>query len=367
VTSTLSQAPHTRYYLGFNLTQGIGPTRLQRLIERCGSVQAAWQATSADLLAAGLDARTSAAFLEKRRTLDLEAELEQVRAAGIGLLTIEDASYPRLLARAPNAPPLLYVRGSVQEADNWALAVVGTRSPTSYGKEVTRQLVGELARHGITIVSGMAMGIDSVAHAAALDAGGRSIAVMGCGLDILYPSRNSGLAERMLQQGAIISDYPLGTRPLAANFPPRNRIISGLSLGTLVVEAGEKSGALITVEFALEQGRDVFAVPGPIFNAKSKGTHQLIRNGAGLVSCAADILEELNLMSVPAQQEAAAALPDDPAEAALLAHISAEPRHIDVIARESGLAAAQVSAMLSMLQLKGYVRESDGGCWVLGQ
>ncbi len=360
----MTTAPHIRYYLGFNCVPGIGPTRLMRLVERCGSVEAAWHASSGELLAAGLDARSSAALLETRRKLDLDAELERVARLGIHIVTREDADYPRLLAEIANPPPLLYVRGGFDITDNWAIAVVGTRSPTSYGKEVTRHIVSELARSGLTIVSGMARGIDSIAHSAALEAGGRTIAVQGCGLDTIYPEGNRALASQIIEQGALISDYPLGTRPLAVNFPPRNRIISGLTKATLVVEAGETSGALITVDFALEQGRDVFAVPGSIFNRTSKGTHQLLRNGAMLTTCAADILEELRLTRAQAQQEMVLALPDDPVEARLMAHLSAEPQRIDEIVRASGMGAAEVSAALMMLTLKGYVRECDTGQWV---
>ncbi|NJK80361.1 MAG: DNA-protecting protein DprA [Chloroflexaceae bacterium] len=353
-------APYTQYYLGFNLVPGIGPLRLARLIERCGSVEAAWQASAADLLAVGIDARSSAALAAARQQIDLESELERIAALGVRLVALEDPDYPALLAQLETAPPLLYVRGDFTPTDEWAIAVVGTRSPTSYGKEATRHIVGTLARRGVTIISGLALGIDSVAHEVALEAGGRTIGVLGCGIDLIYPERNRALAERMMQQGAVISDYPVGTRPLSANFPPRNRIISGLARGVLVVEAGEKSGALITVEFALQQGREVFAVPGSIFNRTSHGTHRLIRNGAALVAGAEDILEVLNMTAAPIQQEIALALPDDPddpTEATLLAHMSGEPQHVDVLTRASGLPAAKVSAALAMLELKGYVRQ----------
>lgn len=353
---TNAPAAHIRYYLGFNLVPGIGPARLARLIERCGSVEAAWGASSADLLAAGLDPRTSAALQETRRTIDLDAALARVAEVGAYLLTRPDADYPELLGQIDNAPPLLYVRGALASVDSWSLAVVGTRTPTSYGREVTRQLVGELASNGVTIISGLAMGIDAVAHAAALDAGGRTLAVLGSGIDILSPERNQALARRIVQHGALITDYPLGMKPLPANFPPRNRIISGLAPGTLVIEAGEKSGAHITVGFALDQGRDVFAVPGSILSAKSKGTNALIRNGATPVTSAADVLEALNLQAAPVQQELASLLSDDPEEAALLECLSAEPQHADILARAAGLPAAVVAARLTLLELKGQVR-----------
>jgi DNA processing protein len=352
----MSDLSHTHYYLGFNLVPGMGPVRLARLVEHCGTIEAAWHATPNDMAAAGVDAKTSAALLQTRRTLNLYDEMERVFAAGVDLLTLEDAGYPALLKQAPNPPPLLYVRSTSGINDDWALAVVGTRSPTTYGKEATRTIVSELAESGLTIVSGLAIGIDSVAHTAALEARGRTIGVLGCGVDIVYPERNRALTERIIEQGAVISEFPLGTKPHPANFPPRNRIISGMTLGTLMVEAGERSGALITVEFALDQGREVFAVPGSIFSQKSKGNHNIIRNGAELVTGAGDILEALNLTTLEVHQEVAAALPEDPTEAALMQHIQAEPQHVDVICRASGMPMAVVSSTLALLELKGFVR-----------
>ncbi|NJN67407.1 MAG: DNA-protecting protein DprA [Chloroflexaceae bacterium] len=352
----MTVAPHTRYYVGFNRVSGIGPSRLAQLIQRCGSAEAAWHATPDEMGQAGLDRKSRESLLKARQSLDLDAELARVFRAGAHVLTIEDAEYPRILAQIAAPPPLLYVRGSLSVLDEWALAVVGTRSPTTYGKEATRRIVTDLARSGLTIVSGLAVGIDGVAHQAALEAGGRTIGVLGCGVDVLYPDRNIRLAEEMLECGALLSDYPLGTRPYPSNFPPRNRIISGLTVGTLVTEAGEKSGALITVDFALEQGRDVFAVPGTIFSQKSQGVHQLIRNGAELVTCAQDILESLNLMNLRGHQEVAVALPEDPTEAALMSHLSAEPQHVDILCRTSGMSPSLVSSTLTLLELKGYAR-----------
>ncbi len=349
---------HTRYYLGFNLVPGLGPARLARLLAHCGSLEHAWHADAFDLAAAGVDARTSAALIATRERVDLDRELERAERLGVTLLSIEDAGYPRLLREIPGAPPLLYVRGTLTPADEWAIAVVGTRSPTAYGREAARHLAGDLARAGITIVSGLALGIDAIAHAAALEAGGRTVAVLGCGVDRPYPERHRELAERIISQGALVSDYPLGALPAAANFPPRNRIISGLSHGTLVVEAGARSGALITVEFALEQGRDVLAVPGSIFSRQSEGCLQLIRNGAALVASASDVLAALDLTTASAQCEARIELPADPVEAALLAELSYEPRHIDELGRAVELPAPTVAAALALLELKGLARQA---------
>ncbi|HEY0737990.1 MAG TPA: DNA-processing protein DprA, partial [Herpetosiphonaceae bacterium] len=255
-----------------------------------------------DLAAAGLDSRSIEALVQTRRTLDLEAEHERVTAAGVRLISRDDPDYPPLLAQTSNPPFLLYVRGTLTELDRWSVAVVGTRQASTYGKEVTRKLVAGLVSSGITVVSGLALGIDAVAHSAALAAGGRTLAVLGSGVDQIYPQTNYNLGTAILQQGALLSEYPVGTLPTATNFPPRNRLIAGLSLGVLVIEAAAKSGALITAQFAAEQGRDVFAVPGNIFSQRSEGTHRLIKDGATLVSSVDDILEVLNLQAAYEQQ-----------------------------------------------------------------
>lgn len=349
---------NTRYYLGFSIVNGIGPARMDRLVEHCGSIEAAWRANLADMQAIGLEARATEALLAAQRTLDLDAELARAERAGVQLLTREHAGYPGVLAHIPAAPPLLYVKGRLEDVDGWSVAVVGTRSPTSYGKDATRRVVGELAGAGVTIVSGLALGIDTYAHATALESGGRTIAVLASGLDQVYPERNRALAEQIVEHGALVSEFPLGTRPIPQLFPVRNRLISGLSLGTLVVEAGAGSGALITVRYALEQGRDVFAVPGPIFSPKSGGPNQLIRDGAGLITCGQDILDALDLSTAVIQHEVQTAFPDGPDELALLDLVSYEPQHVDALRRESGLPIATVSATLAVLELKGLVRQS---------
>src|SRR6266511_6045590 len=358
---------NTRYYLGFNIVNGIGPARIDRLIERCGTIEAAWHASFADTQAAGLDARRTEALLKAQRTLDLDAELERADRAGMELVTREHPGYPTALAHIPSPPPLLYVRGRLAEADRWSVAVVGKSSPPSYGKEATRRLAGDLADAGITIVSGLAIGIDTIAHRATLDQSGRTIAVLASGLDQVYPERNRSLAEQIVASGALVSEFPLGTRPIPQLFPVRNRLISGLSLGTLVVEAGAQSGALITVRYALEQGRDVFAIPGPIFSPKSMGPNQLIRDGAGLVMQAQDILEALNLSAAAVQQEVQAAFPDDPTEIALLDLVAYAPQHVDELRRASGLPIATVSATLAVLELKGLIRQAGAMQYVLAR
>jgi DNA processing protein len=252
---------------------------------------------------------------------------------------------------------VLHVRGSIMPEDEWCLAVVGTRRASVYGKQVTEEIVADLARSQITIVSGLAKGIDTVAHRSALDAGGRTLAVFACGLDVIYPGENASLARGIIEHGALISEYPLGTRPRAENFPRRNRILSGLSLGVLVTEAGDTSGALITAHMALEQNREVFAIPGSILSPASRGTNHLIQEGAKLVRGYTDILEELNLMAVARQMVMREIVRGTDTESLLLKRLGAEPTHIDEVCRSSGLPAATVSSTLAMMELKGLVKQ----------
>lgn len=349
-----------RYYVGFNLVRGVGPARLRMLIEAFGDVERAWHAPAEALARAGLDRRSLENLLETRARVDLDREVRRVAAVDAHILTWEDEGYPKLLAEIPDPPPVLYVRGELRPEDAWAVAVVGTRRASTYGREVTRRLVTVLAQSEVTIVSGLARGIDAVAHQAALEAGGRTIAVLGCGIDLVYPPEHRELARRIAAQGALVTEYPPGTSPEPGNFPPRNRIISGLSLGIVVTEAGRNSGALITADYAAEQGRDVFAVPGSILSAGCAGTNRLIQDGAKPVLDAADILQELNLTMVAEQKEARQALPTTETEALILAHLSAEPVHVDDLTRAVGLPVAQVTSTLALMELKGMVRQVGG-------
>jgi DNA processing protein len=355
------------YWIGFNKVSGIGPLRLRALLDHFGDIERAWYAPESELRAIGLDSRSRRNLLKARSKWDLDQELERIEATGANVLTWENPNYPNLLLEIAAPPPVLYVKGSLRESDAWAVAVVGTRRASSYGKEVTRQLADALARNGITIISGMARGIDSVAHQAALEAGGRTIAVFGCGIEHIYPPEHRKLAQQIMEHGALVSDYPIGTPPEGKNFPPRNRIISGLSLGVLVTNAGKRSGALITADYAAEQGREVFAVPGSILTKGSVGANDLIQDGAKLVAKPEDILEELNLTMIAEQTEARQVLPTDAKEASLLDHLSSEPTHVDEIRQQVGLPIAQVTSTLAMMELKGMVRQVGGMKYVVAR
>lgn len=356
-----------KYWLGFNLVKGIGPAKIQALLDFFGDLSVAWEADDRQLAQVGIDSRTIKAFRETRSSVDLDAYLDKVHNSGTKVLTWDSEGYPRYLREIPAPPPVLYVAGEIEEADEWAVAVVGTRRLSPYGRQVTYELVSGLVRNNITVVSGLALGIDGVAHETAIKRGGRTLAVLGSGIDCLYPPQHRELARRIVREkrGAIISDYPMGTQPDARNFPPRNRIISGLSLGVIVVEAGGRSGALITATFALEQNREVFAVPGPITKNTSAGTNRLIQQGAKLVSSVDDVLEELNLTMVPQQIAVKKVAPDTKEEAALLEHLSPDPIHVDDLCRATGLDSAQVGSTLTMMELKGMVQQVGGMRYVL--
>jgi DNA processing protein len=352
------------YWLGFGLIPGIGPVRVRRLLDYFGDLESAWSAPSAELSRAGLDQRAVEALTSRRGRIDLEAESSKLARLGVALVTLDDPSYPERLRQIYGPPIVLFVRGELRPTDDLAIAIVGTRRASPYGRQAAERISTDLVTGGATIVSGLARGIDTCAHRAALDAGGRTIAVLGCGVDVNYPAENARLSGEIVERGAIVSEYPLGTPPDAANFPARNRIVSGLTRGTVVVEAGETSGALITARFAADQGREVFAVPGGIFSPQSRGTNRLIQEGAKLLTSGRDVLDELHLETVGRQLELRDLLPADEVERAILRLLGPEPRHVDDITRASDLSAAQVGATLTMLEIKGLARHVGGMSYV---
>lgn len=346
-----------KYWVAFNNIPGIGRVRLAQLDSYFGNLGNAWEAPIGELKRAGLDSTALRAISQWRDRISPDIEVEKLEKHSVHVLTCRDANYPTRLKEIYDYPPVLYYRGSLLPVDEWCIAVVGTRRATVYGKQVTEELVADLARNKITIVSGLARGIDTIAHRSALEVGGRSLAVFASGLDIIYPAENASLTHNIIEQGAIISEYPLGTRPRAEYFPRRNRILSGLSMGVLVAEAGDTSGAMITARMALEQNREVFAIPGSILSAVSRGTNSLIQEGAKLVRDYTDILEELNLKTVARQMEMKEALPGSDTEALLLRELSAEPTHIDEVCQKSGLPVSMVSSTLTVMELKGIVKQ----------
>ncbi len=346
------------YRLALARVPRIGAKRMARMESYFGSMADAWSAPDGELRQAGIDGATLRSLHQARGRTDPDAEMARLLASGAQVYTPHDDAYPPRLREIYDAPPLLFVRGEILPADEWSVAVVGTRRVSPYGRQVTAELSGGLAGNRVTVVSGLARGVDAIAHESALEAGGRTIAVLACGLDTVYPPEHAGLAQRIAEDGAVVSDQPLGTQPRADYFPRRNRIISGLTLGTLIVEAPEGSGALHTANWANEQNREVFAVPGRITSPTSRATNNLIQQGmAKLVTKVSDILEELNLQMVEQQMEMSALLPDDPTESAVLERVGADPVHVDDCVRLAGLPIATVSSTLAMLEMKGVVRQ----------
>ncbi len=348
------------YWVGFNLVKGIGAVRLRNLIQHFGDVETAWHASPQEMRAAGLGPKLIETMQQVRAGVSLELVWERVHSLGIQVLTWEDEAYPRRLKEIDQPPPVLYLRDNLQPEDEWAVAIVGTRGITAYGRQVTAEIASVLARRGVTVISGLARGVDAEAHKVALNAGGRTLAVLGSGVDQIYPPEHRQLADQIIASGALMSDYAPGTPPDGVNFPPRNRIISGLSMAVIVIEAGERSGALITAEFAADQGREVFAVPGNINAPKSVGCNRLIHQGARPLLTPEDVLESLDLASFQQQRVARAVLPKDEVEARLLSVLTREPMHVDDIRARVDMPIEKVSATLALMELKGMVRQLGG-------
>ncbi|MFH0809210.1 MAG: DNA-processing protein DprA [Pseudomonadota bacterium] len=354
-----------RYWLALRRVPGVGAVTYRKLVEHFGNPKAIFEAEAAELRAAGVREAAVEGLAAFDAWQDVERQMELLERHQIGILTLWDETYPERLASIFDPPPVLFVRGELTVADRLAVAVVGTRLASYYGRSVCERLSGDLAARGVTVVSGLARGIDTVAHRAALDAGGRTIAVAACGLDVNYPPDNKALAERIVQGGgAAVSEMPPGTQPDRAYFPARNRIISGLSLGVAVIEAGARSGALITARCALEQGREVFAVPGSVQAAGSAGPHRLLRQGAKLVERAEDILEEVYPWAgCPRVDEAAAGFNLSGAtadETAVCRIIEKGPLHIDELSRRSSLDPRALALVLLELELKGAIKQLPG-------
>jgi len=350
------------YWVALTLAPGVGSILFKRLLQVFSNPEGVFRASLKDLQQVeGLGAKVAAAIKRFDWKPLAEKEINLSEKKGIRLITWEDTDYPPNLKQIYDPPPLLYARGELSPKDQMAVAVVGSRNPTTYGQSAAERLAMGLGRKGVTVISGLARGVDSWAHRGALAAGGRTIGVLGCGLDVVYPPENLELYNRVAAQGAIISEFPLGTPPDSDHFPIRNRVISGLSLGVAVVEATLRSGSLITARLALDQGRDVYAVPGNVDSARSEGTNRLIKEGAKLVTRAEDILEEILHLSQPI---ASAPLPSPPKlaedEARVFSVLGPEARHIDQLICQTGFSSAKVSAILLSLELAGHVKQLPG-------
>lgn len=357
--------PDTKYWVALSTHQKIGARTFAKLFKRFKKLENIWQAKERDLAAAGLDLGQIEAVREVIANKNPVREIGKLKKYNIDVLILADENYPKLLKELPDPPGILYIRGNLQKSDELSLAVVGSRKYTQYGASVTEEIVRPLARTKITIVSGLALGIDAMAHKVTLDAKGRTIAVLGCGLDQIYPVSNIRLADRILASGgAIISEFPLGMPALNYNFPIRNRIIAGLSLGTIIIEAAENSGSLLTAAAALDYNREVFAVPGPIFSETSVGTNRLIKMGAKLVTSYRDILEELSIEEKEKIAQAREIIADTPDEEKLLKYLK-EPILIDQLLTKSGFTSSRVNATLVQLEIKGKVSNLGGTRYVI--
>jgi len=353
-----------KYWVALSTHSKIGARTFSKLYKRFKKLAKVWQASSHELAKAGLDLGQIEAVKEVVAKKEPEKEWQKLQKYQIEVLIYPDKDYPSLLRELPDPPGILYVRGKILPEDELAVAVVGSRKYTAYGEKAVSELVYPLVQKKLTIVSGLALGIDTLAHRAALAVGGRTLAILGCGLDQIYPVFNTRLADQILSgQGAIISEFPLGTPALKYNFPVRNRIIAGMSLGTLVVEAAADSGSLLTATSAIEYNREVFAVPGSIFSETSAGTNRLIKMGAKMVTSASDILEELKIETV--KKPFQGLIKPDSHEEEILLKLLRQPIFVDLLVKKSGLETAMVNSLLIQMEMKGKVLNLGASQYVI--
>jgi DNA processing protein len=360
------QDDHARW-LALARVKGVGCVSFKKLVARFGDPTTAFSVAPRELAAIdGLQRDAIDGLVGFSQWAEVEHELKRIRSAGITLVRYTDKEYPERLRAIADPPPLLYVKGAFSATDERAMAIVGSRSASDYGRRVARDLARGLASYGFTVISGLARGIDGMAHETALNSGGRTIAVLGSGVERAYPPEHDKLYQRIAEQGAVISELPIGTKPVAFNFPARNRLISGLSLGVVVVEATEKSGSLITASLAIDQGREVFAVPGEVGSSRSRGAHRLIRQGAKLVETVDDIIEEiapqLTQQSGGAVKHQERLLPQNSSAAVqkVFAMLQEHSLQVDEIIERSGLMPPEVLGILLDLELQGYLRQLPG-------
>ncbi len=356
-----------KYWVGLSLIPGIGSVLVKRLLDHFGSPEKVWQANKAELCHIhSIGEKTAASIIKTRDELDLDKFLYQCRTAEINIVTQNDPDFPFNLKEIYDPPPVIYYRGELRKEDFQSIAIVGSRKMTTYGGRITRKLARELVEAGFTVVSGMALGVDGMAHQAALDAGGRTIAVLGSGVDYIYPKEHTDLYQRIITSGAVISTFPPTTLPEKSHFPARNRIISGLSLGTVVVEANTRSGSLITADQALEQNREVFAVPGSVFSPLSRGTNNLIQKGARLITSVQDIISELNgyIYETDAPQtltsQTGCQYQLNMLQSKILSLLERGEMSGDELVEELGLDMAEVNTQLFHLELLGAIIQAPG-------
>lgn len=341
-----------------------GPARVKLLLSYFKSAENIWKSSEGKLIEIGLSEQKVSAFGDFRKSFDIEKYFRRLQSLQIAVVTILDKDYPRNLKGLEAAPSVLYYKGNLDSLETNSVAIVGSRKMTSYGKEVTEKFSGELSNFGVTIISGLARGVDSFAHRACLAVGGRTVAVLGNGLDSIYPPENTKLAGEIVKaKGALISEYPLGYPALPVNFAARNRIVSGLASAVIVIEGAEKSGTLLTAAHAAEQGKTVFAVPGQITSPLSAAPLYLLKNGARLATETKDILDELDMQVKVDKEKIKKVVPDSPAEAKLLEILEAEPFHLDELVRISGGKTSEISARLTIMEMKGMVKSLGKGMY----
>ena len=355
------------YLLALHSIDGLGPIRLKALLDHFKDPKLAWEADLRKIRETGVPKNVAELLVETRKSLDPRGYAQSIKDMGIKWLTIFDDNYPKLLKEIYDPPVIFYIKGEILKQDQNAIAIVGTRKMTGYGRVVTKGFVEELVSAGLTIVSGLARGVDTLAHLSAIKNGGRTLAILGGGINNIYPPENIKLVTDIINgKGAVISEFSPDEPSMPGNFPARNRIIAGLSLGVLVTEAAEDSGSLITARLALEEGREVFAVPGPITSNLSAGTSQLIKNGARLVTSTEDILQELGIDLDKGRGKNKRGIADNLSgiEEAILESLENEHKHVDEICRELKTTSANISSALIKLEISGLVKSLGGGNYI---
>lgn len=352
------------FYVGLNCIPSLRGRRLKRLLETFGAPEKLWKASRQEMHEAGrLSTEFIETFFEQKQRVSVEKEFQKAESLNVSIIALGDDRYPALLREIYDPPPVLYVKGEIKTTEDAnSIAVVGSRKATEYGLNVAEKISAALAQAGFTIVSGLARGIDTKAHEGTLKAGGRTLAVLGNGHDVMYPKENKALSEKISASGAVLTEFPFGTQPHAMNFPMRNRIISGLSRGVIVVQAGERSGATITADFALEQGREVFAVPGSVYLSQSKGTHRLLKEGATLVESVSDVLQALGIPSVKTEEKEAPQLQG--VEKMVYDALSYDPVALDDLVESLQFPVQRISSSLMILEAQGHVRQLPGKFFV---